>query len=69
MRFHNPAFNKSDKKERFIILFFHSEKLKKKAERVEAKQKTSEEKNDRYPSVTGCTIQKSMTGKTQIKFD
>jgi hypothetical protein len=32
---------------KFILLFFPSEKLKRKAERVEAKQKTSEEKHDR----------------------
>jgi hypothetical protein len=54
MRIHNPAFNKYDKKERFIILFFHSDKLKRKAERVEAKQKTSEEKNDRSCCCTIC---------------
>ncbi len=35
-------------KDRFIHIFFPSDKLKRKAERVEAKQKTSEEKNDRY---------------------
>ena len=54
MRIHSPAFNKYDKKERFIILFFHSDKLKRKAERVEAKQKASEEKNDRSCCCTIC---------------